>query len=71
MTYSLSLGSPYSRVRDQFPGERDGVALEVVAEGEIAQHLEKRVVPPGIADVFEIVVLSARPHAFLRRRSAQ
>ena len=51
---------------DQVPGELDGVGFEVVAEGEIAQHLEERVVAAGVADVFEIVVLAARAHAFLR-----
>ncbi len=29
----------------QLPGPRDGVLLEVVAEGEVAQHLEERVMP--------------------------
>ena len=51
---------------DQLPGERDGALLEVVAEGEIAEHLEKRVMARGVADIVEIVVLAAGAHAFLR-----
>ena len=41
--------------------------LEVIAERKIAQHLEKCVVPCGIPDIVEIVVLAAGPHAFLGR----
>ena len=50
---------------DQVPGELDGVGFEVIAEGEIAQHLEESVVAAGVADIFEIVVLAARADAFL------
>ena len=50
----------------QIPGELDGAVLEVVAEREIAEHLEKRVMPRGIADIVEIIVLAAGAHAFLR-----
>ena len=56
---------------DEGPGEMDGVALEVVAEGEVPQHLEEGVVARGIADVLEIVVLSAGAHAALRGRRAR
>ncbi len=49
----------------------NGFALEVVAEAEIAQHLEKCVVPGGIADIFQIVVLAAGAHAALRRGRAR
>ena len=54
----------------QFPRELDRQFLEVVPEGEIAQHLEKRGVPRGVAHVVEIVVLAAGAHAFLRRHGA-
>ena len=53
-------------LRDQVPGELDRDILEIVAEGEIAEHLEKGVMPRGVADIFEIVVLAAGAHAFLR-----
>ena len=46
-------------------------ALEVVAEGEVAEHLEERMVPARVADVLEIVVLAAGANAFLRRRRAR
>ena len=49
----------------KLPAEMDGLALEVVAEAEIAQHLEEGVMTGGVADVFQIVVLAAGPHAAL------
>ena len=52
---------------DQVPGQLDGALLEVVAEGEVAEHLEEGVVARGVADVVEVVVLAAGAHAFLRR----
>ena len=51
--------------RDEVPGELDGFGFEVVAEGEIAEHFEERVVAAGVADVFEIVVFAAGADAFL------
>ena len=56
---------------DQVPGELDGIGLEVIAEREIAQHFEEGVVAAGVADVFQIVVLAARAHAFLRGGGAR
>src|SRR5262249_1501067 len=44
------------------------VLLEVVAEREIAEHLEERVVAVRRPDVVEIVVLPADAHHLLRRR---
>ena len=46
----------------QLPGERDGQFLEVVPEREVAQHLEERAVPGGLADLVDV----GRPHALLR-----
>src|SRR5579864_6389432 len=54
--------------RQELPRVANRVALEVVAEAEIAEHLEERVVACGIADVLEIVVLAAGAHASLRGR---
>ena len=51
---------------DQIPGELDGAILEIVAEREIAEHLEEGVMPRGVADIVEVVVLAAGAHAFLR-----
>ncbi len=62
VTYSLSLGEA-ELLRQQLPGESDGVLLEIVAEGKIAQHLEEGVVAARVADVVEIVVLAARADA--------
>ena len=49
----------------EVPREGDRLLLEVVAEGEIAQHLEERVMAGRVADVFEVVVLAAGAHAAL------
>ena len=57
-------------LRDEFPGEFDRAILEVVAEREIAEHLEKSVMPRGVADIVEVVVLAAGAHAFLRSGGA-
>ncbi len=51
----------------KLPGEQDGAFLEIVAEGEIAEHLEEGMVARGVADIVEVVVLAAGAHAFLGR----
>jgi hypothetical protein len=51
----------------EIPGEFDRMLLEVVAKGEIAEHLEEGVVARGKADIVEIIVLAAGAYAFLRR----
>ncbi len=56
---------------EKLPGQQDGALLEIIAEGEIAEHLEEGVVPRGVAHIVEIVVLAAGADAFLRRRHAQ
>ena len=58
------------RRSNQFPGVGDGVFLEIIAERKIAHHFKKSVVALGEADVFEVVVLAAGAHAFLRRGGA-
>ena len=55
-------------VEQQRPCETDRIRLEVVAEREVAEHLEERQVAASAADVLEVVVLAARPNALLRRR---
>ena len=39
--------------------------FEIIAEGKIAEHLEKGVVAIGEADIFEVVMLAAGADAFL------
>ncbi len=53
------------RAREEIPGEADGIALEIVPEGEVSEHLEERVVPRRIAHVLQIVVLAPRADATL------
>ncbi len=54
-----------------FQAKLDRDVLEIVAEREVAEHLEEGVVARGIADIVEIVVLAAGAHALLRRRRAR
>ncbi len=56
---------------DEVPRELDRDVLEVVAKGEVAEHLEEGVVARGVTDVLEVVVLAAGTHAFLRGRGAR
>ena len=55
---------------DEAPGELDRDILEIIAEREIAEHLEESVMARGVADILEVVVLAAGAHAFLRRGGA-
>ena len=55
---------------DQRPGKLDRALLEIIAEREVAEHLEEGVVARGIADIVEVVVLAAGAHAFLRGHRA-
>ena len=42
----------------KLPAVLDGPFLEIVAEAEVAQHLEEGVVAGGEADVLQVVVLA-------------
>ena len=64
------LGVDLQSTGDEVPGEADGVLLEVVAEGEVAQHLEEGVMAGRVAHVLEIVVFAAGAHAALARGGA-
>ena len=55
----------------QRPRMVDRLFLEIVAKAEIAEHFEERMVARRVADIVEIVVLSACAHAFLRARRAR
>ncbi len=56
---------------DEVPRVGDRLFFEVVAEGEVTEHLEERVVARGDADVLEIVVLARDADAFLAARRAR
>src|SRR5216117_4049980 len=56
--------------REELPRERDRLRFEVVAEREVPQHLEERVMARGVADALEVVVLAAGPDALLAGRRA-
>ena len=53
------------RFGDQLPARRDDELLEVVAEAEVAEHLEEDQVALRAPDVVEVVVLAAGTHALL------
>ncbi|ODA68892.1 hypothetical protein A7A08_00726 [Methyloligella halotolerans] len=65
------LGRKAEALGQQLPGERNRLFLEIIAEGKIPQHLEEGVVAGGIADIVEIVVLTAGADAFLGRHGAR
>ena len=46
---------------EEVPGPVDGLALEVVAEAPVAEHLEERVVAGGPTHLLEVVVLAGDP----------
>ncbi|MNS87818.1 hypothetical protein D3C72_1217730 [compost metagenome] len=64
------LGRQLVGLGQQFPRVQDGIALEVVAKREVAQHLEERMVAGGVAHVLQVVVLAAGAHRALRRGRA-
>ena len=78
-----SSGSPANTVAQSRSGAKpmcsvtnsqaNGIAsvLEVVAEREVAEHLEERGVPRGRADVVEVGVLAAGAHHLLRGDDAR
>ena len=47
----------------EVPGEVDRLALEVVAEAPVPEHLEQRVMARRPADLLEVVVLAGDPQA--------
>src|SRR5213592_313427 len=67
------LGSDTEPVRRRYPlpSVFDGFLLEVVTEGEVAEHLEEGVVTGGMADLLQVVVLAARPDALLAGHRAR
>ncbi len=56
-----ALGVEAEHVGGELPGQGDGAFLEVVAQAEVAQHLEKGEVPGGGADDLDV----DRPEALL------
>ena len=65
------LGRKGEILGDQRPGKLDRFGLEIIPEGEIAEHFEEGVMPGRVADIVEVVMLAAGAHAFLRRDRAR
>ncbi len=55
---------------EEFPGIGDRLFFEIVAEREVAEHLEEGVMTGCAADVLQVVVLAAGPDALLRSGGA-
>ena len=58
-----AVAAAVDRAGDQVPGELDRLGLEVVAEGEVAVHLEEGAVPGGLADLLDVQGADALLHA--------
>ncbi len=65
-----ALGRQLPDLGQQFPGPGNGVLLEVIAKGPVAQHFKERVVTGGIAHRVQVVVLAACTQAALDVGSA-
>ena len=63
----MSSGSKPKPVQRQLPRHLDGLLLEVVADREVAEHLEERQVARGVADVLDV----GRAKALLDGRQAR
>src|SRR5215470_10945165 len=57
--------------REVFPRPRDGFAFVVVAEREVAEHLQKRAVAPAAPDVVDVVLAAGHAQAPLHRDDAR
>ena len=62
------VGVELQMLGDELPRQVDGAVLEVVAEREVAEHLEHRRVARGETDLVEVGVLPARAQALLDGR---
>ena len=62
------VGRQLEHAGQQLPGKGNRVALEVVAERPVAEHLEERVVARGVTHRVQIVVLAAGAQAALHVR---
>src|SRR5882762_3517606 len=58
-------------VDEEIPGQMNRLALEIVAKGEVAEHLEERVVPGRVTHVLQVIVLAAGAYAALAGGGAQ
>ena len=61
-----ALGIHSELIYQQVPRELDGILLEVVTKRKVAEHLEERVMPGGLSDLIQVVVLSAGSNTLLR-----
>ncbi len=66
-----ALGGQGQRHRQIFPRPRDRFALVIVAEREVAEHLQERAVPAAAADVLDVVLAAGHAQAALHGDDAR
>ena len=54
-----TLGIQADDLGQELPCPRNGLILEIIAEREVAQHLEESAVPRGLADVLQVACTDA------------
>ena len=59
------------RVDEEVPRQVDRLALEIISEGEVAEHLEEGVVARGVPDILQVIVLAPGTQAALGGSGAQ
>ena len=58
-THHQVLGIKAKHPGAELPSPFDGLLLEVIPKGEVAEHLEERVMPSGTAHVFDVIGANA------------
>src|SRR4029078_812750 len=66
-----ALRRKFPAVPEEIPRPLDCFLFEIIAEAPVAEHLEKRVMISVEPDIFEIVMFSSGPGAFLRVGNAR
>ena len=63
--YIKTVGVEAEVFGQKFPGVGDRFFFEIIAEREVAEHLEKGVMASGPTNVFQVVVFTASADTFL------
>src|SRR5581483_2789199 len=58
-------------LRDELPRPSNRLALVIIAEAEVAEHLEERSVAPGASDALDIALCAGHAQAALNRNHAR
>ena len=52
-------------LRQEFPGEVNGIVFEIIAKREVAEHFKESVVTCGVTHIVQVVMLAACANTFL------